>query len=149
MELIRLIYASGARPDIGYDALTDILVSAGEFNRANDITGMLCYSNDAFLQALEGRRSVVSRLYHRIAADARHSDPQLLSCTVIEERAFSGWSMRLVSWDDRFTARRRAEVMRECGLAALDPDQLTSEKAFAFLQVLAALERRPECQAVA
>jgi len=54
---------------------------------------VLCFSNDIFLQVLEGGRSAVNLLYGRIVADARHTQVELLSYEDIGERRFAGWAM--------------------------------------------------------
>ncbi|MBK6975021.1 MAG: BLUF domain-containing protein [Sterolibacteriaceae bacterium] len=47
-------------------ALTDsILCKARAWNTQNDITGVLCEGQGMFLQALEGERGKVTRLYAR------------------------------------------------------------------------------------
>ena len=70
--LIRLIYLSRATgPQAG--ELTDaILQKSQRWNALHDITGMLCEGQGVFLQVIEGERAQVTRLYARIAADARH-----------------------------------------------------------------------------
>jgi hypothetical protein len=57
------------------------------------VTGVLCFSEGIFLQVLEGGRGPVNRLYHRIAADPRHTELELLLYEDIGERRFAGWSM--------------------------------------------------------
>jgi Sensors of blue-light using FAD len=98
--LIRLIYLSRpAGPQTA--ALTDsILRKAHDWNTQNDITGMLCEGQGLYLQALEGERSRVTRLYARIHADPRHKDLELLHCESIAERRYAGWSMAFVSLSD-------------------------------------------------
>jgi hypothetical protein len=53
-----------------------------------------------FLQALEGERGQVTRLYARIAADPRHKDLELIHCEGINERRYGEWSMAHVSLSD-------------------------------------------------
>ncbi|MGL6111502.1 MAG: BLUF domain-containing protein, partial [Rubrivivax sp.] len=78
--LIRLIYASKA-VDPQSRTLTDsILQKARAWNVQNDITGVLCEGQGVFLQALEGDRAKVTRLYARISADPRHTDLELIHC---------------------------------------------------------------------
>lgn len=98
--LIRLIYLS--RP-VGPQtaALTEsILRKAHAWNTQNDITGMLCEGQGVYLQALEGDRNKVTRLYARIHADPRHQDLELIHCESIVERRYAGWSMARVSLSD-------------------------------------------------
>tara|TARA_Y100001951_G_scaffold21856_1_gene16832 strand:+ start:3806 stop:4006 length:201 start_codon:yes stop_codon:yes gene_type:complete len=46
-----------------------------------------------FLQCLEGSRSNVNKIYHRILNDKRHRDPIILDYQEIEARDFSAWEM--------------------------------------------------------
>ena len=98
--LIRLIYVSKAvDPQTG--ALTEsILRKAHAWNMQNDITGVLCEGQGVFLQALEGERGKVTRLYARIAADPRHTDLELIHCEGIADRRYGDWSMARVSLSD-------------------------------------------------
>lgn len=98
--MIRLIYVSKAVATQG-DALSDaILQKAHAWNTANDVSGVLCEGQGVFLQALEGERIKVSRLYARIAADPRHTDLQLIHCESIRARRYGAWSMAHVRLSD-------------------------------------------------
>jgi hypothetical protein len=98
--LIRLIYVSQAVGEQNR-ALTDsILGKAHAWNTQNDITGVLCEGQGVFLQALEGERGKVTRLYARISADPRHKDLELIHCESITERRYGEWSMARVSLSD-------------------------------------------------
>jgi Sensors of blue-light using FAD len=98
--LIRLIYVSKAvGPQTG--SLSDsILLKAQTWNVQHEITGVLCEGQGVFLQALEGERGQVTRLYARIAADPRHTDLELIHCESITERRYREWSMAHVSLSD-------------------------------------------------
>ncbi|MBC7729499.1 MAG: BLUF domain-containing protein [Microbacteriaceae bacterium] len=98
--LIRLIYVSKA---VGPQSLTltdSILRKAHAWNTQNDITGVLCEGQGVFLQALEGERGQVTRLYARIFADPRHADLELIHCESITERRYGQWSMARVRLSD-------------------------------------------------
>ena len=98
--LIRLIYVSKA-VDPQSPALTDsILRKAHTWNTQNDITGVLCEGQGVFLQALEGERGTVTRLYARISADPRHKDLELIHCESITQRRYGEWSMARVGLSD-------------------------------------------------
>ncbi len=77
--------------------LDDILETSLAQNLRHGITGVLCHGNGVFLQALEGDREAVSRLYLSIGRDKRHHDVVLLHYEEIAERAFAGWSMGRVN----------------------------------------------------
>ena len=94
--LVRLLYASRAvNPDPA--AIEAILVQSRQHNPASGITGVLCYGNGIFLQAIEGGRSAVNELYAQIIRDPRHTQVQLLHYEEITERHFGGWTMGQVN----------------------------------------------------
>ena len=98
--LIRLIYVSKV-VDAQSSGLTDsILRTAHAWNTQNDITGVLCEGQGVFLQALEGERGLVTRLYARIFADPRHTDLELIHCESITKRHYGEWSMAHVNLSD-------------------------------------------------
>ena len=98
--LIRLIYVSKATVAQTEALTTSILHKAHARNTANHITGVLCEGQGVFLQALEGDRSSVTRLYTRIAADPRHTALELIHCESITQRRYGQWSMARVSLSD-------------------------------------------------
>ena len=95
--LVRLMYASRAVPTVNQDELVAILRKSKANNPAVGVTGVLCFSEGIFLQALEGGRSAVNQLYNRIVSDPRHSQVELLCYEEIGERRFAGWSMGQVN----------------------------------------------------
>jgi hypothetical protein len=97
--LVRLLYASRAVDAVNQDELVAILRKSKANNPSHGITGVLCFSQGIFLQALEGGRSAVNQLYNRIAADPRHTQVELLCYDEIGERRFAGWSMGQVDMD--------------------------------------------------
>jgi hypothetical protein len=57
---------------------------------------MLCFSNEYFLQCLEGSRTAVNNTYQQILNDKRHHNVIMLNYTQIPEREFETWSMGYV-----------------------------------------------------
>ena len=98
--LIRLIYMSRAVGPQGSELTDAILQQSHHWNTQHDITGVLCEGQGVFLQAIEGERANVTRLYSRIAADARHTALELIHCESITDRRYSGWSMARVRLSD-------------------------------------------------
>lgn len=94
--LVRLLYVSRA-VDKDARAIEGILDASRHHNISNGITGVLCYGGGIFLQAIEGGRAAVNRLYSHIVADARHTDVVLLHYQEITERRFGGWTMGQVN----------------------------------------------------
>lgn len=96
MFLTQIIYTSTATEDFEPKSIPDILELATKYNSKHDITGMLCFSRKYFLQCLEGSRTNVNQLYHKILNDKRHHNIVLLDYKEISEREFSDWSMAYV-----------------------------------------------------
>lgn len=94
--LVRLLYASRA-VDTSAQAIDAILTQSRHANPVCGITGILCYGNGIFLQAIEGGRMAVSELFGHIQKDARHHDVVLLHFQEISERRFGGWAMGQVN----------------------------------------------------
>jgi hypothetical protein len=98
--LIRMIYLSKAVEEQTRQLTETILRTAQAWNAQNGITGVLCWGQGMFLQALEGERAKVTKLYARIHADPRHTDLELIHCESIAERRYAGWSMAHVALVD-------------------------------------------------
>ena len=142
MKLTRLIYASVTRSEMSYAELTAVLRTAEAHNSQHGITGILCYSDGKFLQALEGDRDALNRLYNRIVRDPRHEDCTILRYGRVIARHYDDWSMKLVGLDDQPSAFRRALVMKYSGSPTFDPMHLTGSQASSLLEALAHATRR-------
>ena len=134
MMLVRLMYASRATATMDAEAMSAILRQSRHHNPAAGITGLLCCSGDVFIQALEGGRSAVNRLYNRIAADPRHTDVTLLSYEEIGERRFAGWAMGQVSVD----RLNPALLLKYSATAHLDPHAVSGRLSLALFDELVA-----------
>jgi len=95
--LVRLLYASRVATPLTIEIVDSILEQSRLHNVPNGITGMLCYSDDLFIQVLEGSRKNVSAVYNRIVIDPRHREVQLLIFEEIGERRFANWTMGQVN----------------------------------------------------
>ena len=100
MQIFRLIYISSPPPGLDEDGLDDLVHDIrGQclgHNSHQHLTGVLAYSLQAFIQALEGEANRVLDLYARIEADKRHSDVQQILGAEAKGRAFPDWSMAFV-----------------------------------------------------
>ena len=95
--LVRLLYASRATKPNDATVHDSILEQARTYNPQHGITGILCYSDDVFIQVLEGGRDEVCELYNTIARDDRHQNVRILSFEEIRERRFGNWTMGQVN----------------------------------------------------
>ena len=97
--LLRIIYVSRASAPLPLE-LKDILTSSRKNNRVLGVTGTMGFIDGLYLQCLEGEEGVVNTLYKRIEDDSRHSSLKILVSKPTSERAFPGWSMGLLTWND-------------------------------------------------
>lgn len=127
--LVRLLYASRARQPEDPDLLDSIAASSAERNPRHGITGVLCHGDGVFLQALEGDRTAVSALYHRIAQDPRHDDLLLLHYQEIVARDFAGWAMGHV----HMSRVNPATLLKYFPEARFDPYRVGGDASLALL----------------
>jgi Sensors of blue-light using FAD len=131
--LVRLLYASRAL-DTTPATIESIMSQSRQHNPSSGITGVLCYSNEIFLQALEGGRIAVSELYGRIQKDSRHKDVVLLHYEEIHERRFGGWTMGQVNM-----AKINANVvLKYAEKPELNPYAVSGKVSLALLEELMA-----------
>lgn len=95
--LVRLLYASRAAARLTSEVLDSILEQSRSHNIPSGITGILCFSDDQFIQVLEGGRDQVCELYNTIVRDERHREVRILHFEEISERRFGGWTMGQVN----------------------------------------------------
>jgi hypothetical protein len=95
--LVRCLYASRASTPITPAMLDAICDTSRRNNPPQGITGLLCVSEDVFIQVLEGGRDEVCTLYNIIIGDKRHQGVRLLAYDEISERQFGAWTMGQVS----------------------------------------------------
>ena len=106
-----MIYISRAVGPQTTTVTTQILETARRYNKAHNLTGVLCQGRGLYVQVLEGDRSVVNGLYRRIVADNRHDHTEIVHFGEIESRQFKEWSMALVhlSIDDPMVTMKHPE----------------------------------------
>ncbi len=100
MQLHTLLYTSAANFKIEQSHLLSILKTAREFNTEHNITGLLLYHAPTFMQALEGDRDIIFKLFKKIALDERHTSVDLTYDEPITTRMFPNWSMGFHLIDD-------------------------------------------------
>ncbi len=122
MYLTRLLYVSD-RDQEKHFSVEQLLESARHFNVKVQVTGALWFNGDHFIQVLEGGRHAVSTTYHRIAADDRHRNIELVDCRVVSERLFYDWSMAYFS----DTRANRNRILRFSGKDQLAPREMSPE----------------------
>ena len=134
--LVRLLYVSRAvDKDCSKSAIESILEVSRAHNLHNGITGVLCYGGGVFLQAIEGGRDSVNRLYNHIVEDKRHSDVVLLHYEEISERRFGGWTMGQVNLSKLNTSI----VLKYSERPEFDPYSVSGKVSLALLEELMAM----------
>ncbi|MEY4420067.1 MAG: Blue light- and temperature-regulated antirepressor YcgF [Pseudomonadota bacterium] len=96
--LERLLYRSKANNTLGSLHLFNMLSEARSRNAALGITGHLLYTEEVFVQCIEGPTESISALWDSLQRDARHHDIELLARGPIQERRFSDWNMAFSSY---------------------------------------------------
>lgn len=132
MYLVRLIYASKITEGFSQQDITNILETARHQNNKHNLTGLLCFSHDLFLQCLEGPRTEVNVTYQRILNDPRHSNIILLDYDEIVEREFDQWSMGYIP-ESSLTAPLN---LKYSGTPTFDPYKMTGESVLRLLLAL-------------
>jgi len=133
MTIARLLYASRSTRPIGMTEIVSLLDQARQHNTAQEITGMLAFNRDSFLQVLEGSPARVNDLYHRIANDPRHHQLALISYGEVVEREFSDWSMAALDIAGLGATRRAATLMKYGASAVFDPFAMNASAALRLL----------------
>lgn len=130
--LVRLLYASRAMTPLDSATLDGILAQSRRNNLARGITGVLCFSDNLFLQAIEGSRETISALFNTIACDRRHKGVQLLVYGEIAVRGFANWSMGHVN----LANVNPSLLLKYSERAVLDPFACSGEVSMALLNEL-------------
>ena len=132
--LVRLLYASRAAKPQNAKTIAAILAECQHNNPQRGITGVLCYSDDIYLQVLEGGRDAVCETFNAIVRDARHESVRLLSFDEISERRFAGWSMGQVN----IGKINSSLLLKYAEKAELNPFSVSGKVSMALLEELTA-----------
>lgn len=132
MNLTRLVYYSERTPSEDMD-IAALAETCRRNNERLNLTGLLHYNGDHFLQVMEGGRVEVSAMYHRILRDRRHSNIILLSCSDARERLFPTWAMGLHQGMDLQT---RATFLRYFATDVVNPETVNVDTLLDVLQDL-------------
>lgn len=132
MFLTRLVYTSTVSEEFSPTDIEEILVSARKNNSKACVTGMLCFNRKYFLQCLEGSRSKVNYVYHKILNDPRHSNIIMLNYQEISVREFSEWSMGYIP-ESSLTL---PIIVKFSGSAEFNPYAISGESAYHMMLAL-------------
>lgn len=96
--LERLVYRSKATHKLGSLHLFNLLLRSRQRNRELGITGRLLYTEEVFVQCIEGPPASIEALWQSLQRDDRHNDLELLSRQPETTRRFPDWSMAFSSY---------------------------------------------------
>jgi hypothetical protein len=130
--LIRLVYASTAAQPVTSEFLEDILKTARLRNEVRDLTGLLVFDHQYFLQVIEGQRAMVSLLLGKLFADSRHRELTVLEFDEIAQRSFADWSMSFIP----AATANRALLLRHGVSSHFNPYGFAKTGALAFLTAM-------------
>jgi len=94
-HILQLLYLSRAKKPFSSDALQALLSDARLRNAdpKSDITGVLLYFDEIFLQVIEGSPKNVHSLFASIKRDTRHHSIIVLEERPLVKRQFKSWRM--------------------------------------------------------
>ncbi|MFM7404603.1 MAG: BLUF domain-containing protein [Erythrobacter sp.] len=96
----RIIYQSLAAPGMDRAELFRLVYHARVANQARGLSGFLLFSDQRFLQVLEGRTWKLLATFDKIRRDVRHCNVEVLDERSIPEATFEAWRMRCFHEDD-------------------------------------------------
>ncbi len=89
-----IIYMSRFTRILDEDELASLFGIAAAKNRETGITSALLHDGRRLIQAIEGKREMVSALMGKLERDARHHQISLVHRSAIQSRQFDSWPMR-------------------------------------------------------
>ena len=88
-----LVYQSQATRPLDASYLDILLLDARINNELANVTGVLLYGDQQFVQYLEGARPDVEQIYARITRASQHHRLEILEQGRVEARRFQRWHM--------------------------------------------------------
>jgi hypothetical protein len=125
MPLIQTVYCSQCKPTMLLSDVHKLLIHAKAKNSTHEITGMLVFNNQFFLQLIEGDAHTVDNLMALIAADTRHESVHIIERAEIANRRWANWSMGMATRDESSEAIFKRYDMN----GRFDPYQLPAGRA--------------------
>lgn len=127
--LVTCLYASRANVTPTNETLDEVLTQSRTNNPNLGVTGLLGYTNDIYVQVLEGGRNSVCGLFNRIVKDERHHHVRILAFNEVTERRFGAWTMGQVNVD----AINSALLLKYSEIPAFDPFTMTGAATMSLL----------------
>jgi hypothetical protein len=97
-SLWSLAYFSTAMQTLSDVNLRRLFLRAADFNDAVNVTGLLLFADNVFMQTIEGSADDVNTVYKRIADDSTHQIDEVFVNSTIERRVYPAWAMMASSF---------------------------------------------------
>lgn len=132
-DLCQLVYLSHITSTglSNASTLNDIAEVAITRNKADNITGILCYGNGYFLQCVEGTEQALTNLKNRLLVDDRHKNLKILDFSALAERRFAAWSLRSITLERWMLNEPKLKTFMP-----FTPDNWNSNECEQFLDIL-------------
>lgn len=91
--LFHIAYVSFSDKKFTEKELEHLLFEIRSKNKEQNITGLLLYNNESFIQVVEGEKQILLKVFEQIKEDGRHHNIVKLIEEPIEKRSFPDWSM--------------------------------------------------------
>ncbi|WP_101756877.1 BLUF domain-containing protein [Oceanicoccus sp. KOV_DT_Chl] len=137
--MIHLIYSSHSHNALSAIDVENILKSSHRNNRQLNITGILLYQQDLFLQVLEGPDDAVRERFEIIKQDPRHDKVEVLQEYTISQRDFPDWAMGFKQIGSHVSPALLSEARVFTSLADLIPEvrnEMTRDYLSSFQRLL-------------
>ena len=122
--LYKIAYRSIPVREFSREELEAMLVDFRAKNQRLDITGLLLYRANSFIQFLEGEELKVMALFGQIRTDERHENVHLFLHKPIETRVFPDWMMRTRVFPDWWMRFRWLDGEDEFNMSDLTPQNI-------------------------
>ena len=124
-----IIYLSSAVSPLTIEEINLLLKQAREFNKENNISGVLFYIDSDFLQVIEGSKEVLITLFDKIKKDVRHKGILCVFSGDITEKQFPDWSMGFCNSD----YKKLSEITGLEGITKKELFAITDQTALTFI----------------
>lgn len=104
-------YVSTANLDLQEQGVNDIMKKANEFNKREEITGILLYNERSFFQLIEGEKKTIQDLYERITQDSRHQDIIKFLEQPVSRPSFDGYMTDFITDNNKFDQSQLKEYL--------------------------------------
>lgn len=90
-------YVSTAQIDLQEKGVKEIMNETNDFNKRQNISGILLYNDRNFFQLLEGEKETIQELYEKIKRDPRHLDIIKFLETPVSKSPFDGYLTEFIT----------------------------------------------------